>query len=219
MNKIADSASIVLLGSFNPGIFHPAWFQKQGLLPEIETEAAKIELISNDFAIFTIAWLRIEATGDKFVAKTLDESKFDPLRDLVVGTFRLLDQTPVIKIGMNREVSFELSSNEQWHAVGHMLAPKCIWHKYVDEPGMKSLTIESRRDDARQGQFNITVKPTPTKPRTVTVDFNDHVDIQGDQIHATAGEACKVIEEEWQRSLPRSLRIAQGLISDASTKQ
>lgn len=129
MNKIADGVSIVLLGSFNPGIFHPAWFQKEELLPEIEAEAAKIEVISNDIAIFTVAWLRIEAIGDRFVAKTMDESKFGPLRDLVVGMFRLLEQTPITTIGMNREISFELSSDEQWHAVGHALAPKPIWEK------------------------------------------------------------------------------------------
>lgn len=215
MNKIADGVSIVLLGSFNPGIFHPAWFQKEELLPEIEAEAAKIEVISNDIAIFTVAWLRIEAIGDRFVAKTMDESKFGPLRDLVVGMFRLLEQTPITTIGMNREISFELSSDEQWHAVGHALAPKPIWEKYVKEPGMKSLTVESQRDDARQGRFNITVKPTPSKPRAVTVDFNDHIDIKDDEIYVTTGKACKVIEEDWEKSIDRSLTVANGLILDA----
>lgn len=215
MNKIADGVSIVLLGSFNPGIFHPAWFQKQELLPEIEIEASKIEAISNDIAIFTVAWLRIEAIGDRFVAKTMDESKFGPLRDLVVGMFQLLEQTPVTMIGLNREVSFELSSAEGWHAVGHALAPKDIWRKYIKEPGMKSLVMESQRDDARLGRFNITVKPTPLKPHAVTVDFNDHIDIKGDEIHATAGEACRVIGEDWEKSLNRSLRVASGLVSDA----
>lgn len=215
MNKIADCASIVLLGSFNPGIFHPAWFQKHELLPEIEAETAKIEVISNDIAIFTVAWLRIEAIGDKFVAKTTDESKFGPLRDLVVGMFQLLEQTPINMLGINREVSFELSSVEQWHAVGHALAPKGIWLKYVKEPGMKSLIMESQRDDARQGQFNIAVKPTPSKPCAVTIDFNDHINIKVDEVHTTAGEACKVIEEDWEKSLDRSWTVANGLISDA----
>lgn len=218
VNKVADSASIVLLGSFNPGIFHPAWFQKQELLPQVEAEAAKIEVISNDIAIFTVAWLRIEATGDKFVARTTDESKFGPLRDLVVGMFQLLEQTPVNMIGMNREISFELASVEQWHAVGHALAPKELWLKYVKEPGMKSLLMESRRDDERHGQFNISVKPTPLKPCAVTVEFNDHIvfkgDEKGDEIH-TAGEACKAIEEDWEKSLGRSWTVSNGLISDA----
>lgn len=215
MNKIADSVSIVLLGSFNPGIFHPAWSQKEKLLPEIEAESAKIEAISNDIAIFTVAWLRIEAIGDRFVARTMDESKFGPLRDLVIGMFQLLEQTPVTMIGMNREVSFELSSAAEWHAVGHALAPKNIWEKYIKEPGMRSLAMESRRDDARLGKFNITVKPTPLKPYAVAVDFNDHIDVKVDDIYTTAGEVCKIIGEDWEKSLDRSLLIARELISDA----
>ncbi len=215
MNKVVDTASIVLIGSFNPGIFHPAWFREQGLLPEVEIKDAVIELINNDIALFTAAWLRIEITGDKFVALTEDESKFDPLCDLVIGAFRLLDQTPIHMIGMNREVGFELSSSEEWHNVGHALAPKKIWLEIssIRDPGMLSLVMQSQRQDEYEGKFNITVKPLLNKLNTVSVAFNDHIDIKKNNNELlTAEKACKVIEAQWRKSLDRSLEVANELI-------
>lgn len=218
IQKAADNASIVLVGSFNPGIFQPAWFEKQELLPGTETQSANIETISNDLAIFTMSWVRIEVLGDRFVARTADESKFGPLRDLVAGTFRLLEYTPVKQVGMNREVRYALQSEESWHAIGHTLAPKKPWLPYVKTPGMKILTMEALRDDDRDGAFNITVKPVlnqplPVKSWFVEVSFNDHVELGAEK---TALEACKVLEDDWDRSLSRSEKIASGLITDTA---
>ncbi|KAF0165945.1 MAG: hypothetical protein FD157_1121 [Rhodocyclaceae bacterium] len=218
IQKAADSASIVLIGSFNPGIFHPAWFEKQMLLPATETDNATIEMISNDIAIFTMAWVRIEVVGERFVAKTADESKFGPLRDLVIGTFRLLEYTPVKQIGMNREIQYRMPNEDSWHCVGHTLAPKESWLPYVKTPGMKSLVIESRRDDDRDGLFNISVKPVlkqplPAKDWLVEVAFNDHVELGENK---TALDACKVLDEDWDKALTRAGSVCLGLISDTA---
>ncbi len=162
LNKISDSATIVLLGSFNPGIFHPAWFEKNGLLPQSETKDAKIDMVSNDVAIFTMSWVRIEVMGDRFVFRTIDESKFGPLRDLAIGVFQLLEFTPIKQIGINREIKYEMPNIDAWHSVGHTLAPKEYWSTYVKSPGMNSLTIRAERDDARKGMLNVTVSPLQT---------------------------------------------------------
>ena len=43
--KIAqDEAAIVLVGAFNPAIFHPAWLAHHGLIPEHEAEAASAKM-------------------------------------------------------------------------------------------------------------------------------------------------------------------------------
>lgn len=218
MNKVVDTASIVLIGSFNPGIYHPAWFQKQELLQDVEIEKPVIEIINNDIAIFTAAWLRIEVTGSKFIAATEDESKFNPLRDLVIGTFRLLDQTPIQVIGMNREIGFELCSLDEWHEVGHALAPKNIWQKIslIHDPGMLSLVMQSNRKDEYEGKFNVTVKPLFKKQNTVSVAFNNHIELKkNDNDLLTAEKACEVIEAEWEKSLSHSLKVATQLIQEA----
>jgi hypothetical protein len=218
IQKAADNASIVLIGSFNPGIFHPAWFEKQELLPSTETQNAKIEVISNEIAVFTMSWVRIEVIGNRFVAKTADESKYGPLRDLVVGTFKLLEFTPVTQVGMNREIQYQMPNESSWHSIGHKLAPKEPWNPYVKSSGLKSLVMEALRDDKRDGLFNITVKPVlkqplPAKQWLVEVSFNDHVDLGESK---TSLDACSILVEDWDKSLVRAADISVGLISDTS---
>lgn len=216
VHKVADGASIVLVGSFNPGIFHPSWFEKQELLPTIETQDAQIEVISNDVAIFVMSWVRIEVLGDRFVARTVDESKFGPLRDLVVGTFRFLEHTPVNQVGLNREIEYQLPTEDEWHTIGHKLTPKEPWLPFVKSPGMKSVMMEAQRDDEREGVLNITIKPVvnvPSKPRTVHIQVNDHIELGPEK---TALDACKIVEETWETSLARAIKIGEGLIFGAT---
>ena len=47
-----EGVGIVLVGSFNPRIFQPAWFATENLIREEEEQAAKIELIHRQVAIF-----------------------------------------------------------------------------------------------------------------------------------------------------------------------
>lgn len=211
MNKLSDIASIVLIGSFNPGIFQPSWFEAKGLIQGIETEGAKIEMISNDIAIFTLAWLRIEVVGERFTARTSDESKFGPLRDLVAAVFQLLEHTPIRNIGLNREITFELDSEDAWHRVGHTLAPKNIWNKYVKTPGLMHLMIKAEREDDRDGAVNVQVRPSLLARKSVICDVNDHIDI-GD---GTGLDASEIIQNEWDKSQERALKIISGVVFDA----
>ena len=114
--------SIVLLGSFNPAIFQPAWFAKQGLLPAGEAENAEINLIHPEFVSFTAGWLQLQVTQSQFLASTT-EDPLEALRDLVLGTFSLLRHTPVSKMGVNRDVHIRMPDESSWHAVGHALVP------------------------------------------------------------------------------------------------
>ena len=52
-----SGVEIVLVGSFNPPIFHPEWFAKYGIINSAEKDAAEIELIHREFAFFRMEWL------------------------------------------------------------------------------------------------------------------------------------------------------------------
>lgn len=219
IDKAADIATIVMNGSFNPSIFHPVWFEKNGLIPSTETENAQIDTISNDIAIFTMSWVRIEVIAERFIAKTTDESKFGPLRDLVLGTFRLLEFTPCYQLGLNRTIHFKFPNEDSWHAVGHALAPKKHWEKYLNHPGMKTLTIEAKRPDDYDGTINITVRPVLTHPLPVRewiaeVSVNDHYDLGENE---TVVKACSIIDSQWSNSFTKAIDIANGIIQDTAT--
>lgn len=116
--------SIVLVGSFNPKIFHPAWFAAQKLIREKEAEEANIELITPAVAKFNLDWIRLQVIQEQFVVETAQEPYYEILRDLVIGTFSFLNHTPITMLGINVQKHFRMHSDEEWHALGHELAPK-----------------------------------------------------------------------------------------------
>src|SRR5947209_7914808 len=96
-----EGIHIVLIGAFNPKIFQPAWFAHQGLIRQEEAESAEQVVTVNELSTFTADWLTLQVTPDRLQASTGDAAHFDVLRDLILGTFRLLEHTPVEKMGIN----------------------------------------------------------------------------------------------------------------------
>jgi hypothetical protein len=211
LRRVGDNASIVLIGSFNPAIFQPAWLERVGLVSPTEAAAASIEVITGEITVITLNWLRLEVTRDRLMAKTEDESQFSPLRDLILGAFRLLEHTPISVMGLNREITFDAITEDCWHAIGHALAPKNCWNKYVSKPGLKVLTIQAARDDSRPGYVSITVRPTQGRLNMVDVATNSHIEIGRDKV---AVDAIAALAECWEPAMSSGLRIAEGIIQD-----
>src|SRR3954463_8544753 len=103
-----EAAAIILLGSFNPQIFQPTWFSAQGLIRKEEGESAKLQLIHPEIAAFSLEWAQLQVTPQRFGLEASTTQQYSPelLRDLTLGTFRLLSHTPVKMMGLNRLFHF-----------------------------------------------------------------------------------------------------------------
>jgi hypothetical protein len=97
-----EGMNIVLLGTFNPMIFQPAWFSAEGLLRREEAEAVEGVIIHREIASFETSWVNLQVRPERFMASTANSSFYEPLRDLVFGTFQVLHHTPIQKLGLNR---------------------------------------------------------------------------------------------------------------------
>src|SRR5882762_5070374 len=100
------------------------------------------------------------------------------MRDLIVGTFNLLQHTPLHKLGINIDMHFRMDSEASWHAFGHRLAPKDLWQDTLKNPGMRSLTMEGQRPDAFRGYIRVQVEPSIKIHPGVYVRVNDHYEIE-----------------------------------------
>lgn len=209
---VTQGVSIVLRGQFNPVIFHPAWLSAQNLIREQEAEAAEIEIIHPQAAIFDMEWLRIRVTRDRFQAESIQEAYYEAVRDVVVGLLTILNQTPLNVMGINRQFHFSLESEEAWHAVGDRLAPKPDWEGLLVEPGMRSLLVQGQRQDDYQGNLLVKVEPSTKADFGVFVEVNDHYDLISEQEYADPDEAIAVLSEQWQESMDRSLEIATTIV-------
>lgn len=199
---IEDLVSIVLVGNFNPAIFQPAWFAAKELIRESEATGATVEVIHPEIAQFRAGWLHISVTTTKFVASTKDAAHRAPLRDLVVSTFELLDQTPTSKLGLNRAMHVDLGNEDTWHALGHLVAPKQPWADILEKPGTRVLLMEGHRKDGRAGRTFVRVEPSQKFPHAAFIDVNsEYVSPEPDRPSGNTAYFVSRIREDWDRIL------------------
>ena len=72
-----QGTDIVLIGNFNPAIFHPSWFAAHNLLRAEEADTATINIVHPDVASFKTEWLGVNIVKDRFQVGTVQESYFE----------------------------------------------------------------------------------------------------------------------------------------------
>lgn len=207
-----QEASIVIIGSFNPTIFNPDWLLRHELISHIEMDDVDVEIIHRDVAKFSLSWLSIEVVHNRFTARTNDESYFLPLKDLVISIFSILNQTPIVQMGMNRGFDFSLQDENSWHKLGDTLAPKEIWNKLLPKRvGLFSLKVKSPRADELNGNINVSVEPSKLQDIQFGVHFgfNSHVEIS-DSVTVE-----DVLTKNWEDVLQQAKKISEALIEEA----
>ena len=116
-----EGISVVLVGSFNPALYHPEWFGRMGLIRDDEVKAANLEVVHNEITSQMIGSIKIQVRSNQFLATTVNAADYEPLRDLVAGTFKSLSHTPIRMLGINFDAHFRMGSVDAWHLVGHRL--------------------------------------------------------------------------------------------------
>jgi hypothetical protein len=204
--------SVVWLGDFNPKIFQPAWFAAVDLVRKQEAEEANIEIIHPEVVSFSLEWLILQVTRERFFVSTSQEPYYEVVRDLVLGTFTLLRHTPIHKMGINMDMHFRMRSEDAWHAFGHRLAPKDLWQGILENPGMRSLTMEGGRPDGCKGYIRVKVEPSERVHPGVYVNINDHYEVADPKSVVGNDEIRILFERSWSESLQRSRRIAYAFL-------
>lgn len=205
-----EGLSIVLLGSFNPGMYHPQWFARMGLIRDEEAKSAKLDVVHNDITSEMIGSIKIQVSSDRFTASTTNAGDYEPLRDLVAGTFKILPHTPIRMLGINLDAHFRIASVDAWHSLGHRLAPKELWGTVMNKPGLISLTIEGNRD-VKKGYLRVKVEPSLRIKNGVGVyiNVNDHYEIPEHKPEDGCGEIMEKMITNWDSSLKQSRSITQ----------
>ncbi|MBI1894642.1 MAG: hypothetical protein HYS14_11075 [Candidatus Rokubacteria bacterium] len=205
-----EGVNVVLLGNFNPRIFQPAWFAHHGLIRIEEAEAAENVVVVPELATFKAAWLTLQVTLERFDASTADAAHFEALRDLVLGTFRLLEHTPFDKMGINRNMHYRVLPEERYVAFGHYLVPKTPWETVLQDPRTRSLTVEGLMTrETKAVKLTVKVEPSLRVPSGVFISTNEHYEAPGDD----AGRRLMMqLEQYWDDAHSTAKRIAEHLL-------
>ncbi len=204
--------NLVLLGDFNPKIFQPAWFVAQNLIGENEAESVEINVISADIVIFTMDWLRLQVSRERFQLSTTQEPYYEMMRDVLIGTFTILEHTPVHSMGVNIDYHYRMPSIEAWHGLGHKLAPKEPWAGILSKPGLTNLTMQGKRDNDYSGNVNVGVAPSVKVRPGVCINVNDHYEVDSPKESLGSNEMLSVLKDIWPTSVQNASSISQKLL-------
>lgn len=205
-------STIRLLGSFNPSIFQPAWFARQELIPPAEADAATVHVIHSQISSFETETFGLQVTADSFEITGVGRPFNDLIRDVVYGTFRILEHTPVSSMGINNYEHFEAPSEAAWHRVGHAFAPKDFWSPLLSNPGMQSLIIRGQREDGLPGNIEVRVEPSIlVQPHGIFVLVNNHVVVRRDDEVGSAAFLMDVLQSNWTPADEHSRRIIRAV--------
>lgn len=208
--------NIVLIGDFNPHIFQPEWFVVQKLLGEKEGASAKVEVIHSDVAVFSLDWLRFEVTRDRLVVTTKDDQYHEIMKDLIIGTFSVLSHTPLKMIGINYTTDFMINDEKAWHGIGDRLAPKDIWNKLIDGPGLSSLVIQSKivLKENYKNLVRITVSPAG-EMLSLRIHINDHYELlETKDKFLGSSKIITILKDEWKNSQKKAVEIQDKIFKE-----
>lgn len=205
--------SIVLVGSFNPKIFHPAWFAAQKIIREKEAEDANIELITPAVAKFSLDWMRLQVIQEQFVVETTQEPYYEILRDLVMSAFSFLNYTPITMLGINTQQHFRMHSEDEWNKLGHDLVPKeKYWTPVLEKPGMRNLIVQGQRPDRYKGFIQVKIEPSSKIPLGVYISVNDHYEVKGE---LDCKAIIDILNTDWVNSKQRAEKLVKHFVDTA----
>lgn len=210
-----DGTSLVLVGSFNPRIFHPSWFVRNDLLaPEAES-TANIQVVSNEVCAFETDWFRMEVLAERFSLRSLSAPIVEAMRDLLAGTFTLLRHTPIQKMGLNTHTHFALGAEDTWHRFGHKLLPKQeLWSPVLEGPRTLVAAVEGRRTDKYQGFIRVKVEPSAQVANGIYIETND--EYQSKELEPPSTDwVLDILKNDWDASRKRAKTIRSHLVAQA----
>lgn len=226
-NPVKQTLAVVFVGSFNPRIFHPAWFEREGLV-SAEEEAASLSeskkngpLVTPDLSRCEIGdEISLECLTDRLsinAATTLGEER---LRALAGAVLAKLPHTPITAVGINHSQVFDTRDEDEWHRVGDLLVPKeAIWSKIMEgRPGMALVRVEDFRQGPPPVRVWATVEPVRQThpPYRFAIHTNWHTDIPPNPPEESnqAGLAAEFIANQWESALDFGRNLAKTLFTN-----
>lgn len=205
-----EGLDVVVVGSFNPAIFHPEWFLRQKLIADQDVKDAKINAVSSGVTQVELCGLKLLCVSERLSISTSNVSQAARVQDLLVQIFTLLPHTPVTACGINLWAHYQVSAVDYWHKIGHTLVPKeQIWNGILEQPGLQSLTIKAQRKGEFPGEINISVEPSAQFAPGIFVRSNFHYPLPTNSVHAGAAEVLlKFIKTEWNPACEMARRVA-----------
>ncbi len=211
--------SVVLLGSFNPMIFHPFWLLQKKLISETDVTEKQI-LVNDQLSTYHVGdWLDMTVTRNRCEFKIKKEERIVMMRDLIVGTLNALSEMPITAIGINRGSVYNLANENSYYEFGAQLAPLNKWEPSFHNPRLRNIAIEDIGSESfKDKRRMIQIKPAEVKDLPYCVDFNinNHYDLMN--VGQTVPKALSVLTEYMESDFDTFQLIIDALLQKMNEK-
>lgn len=205
--------SVVLLGGFNPMIFHPFWLLQKKLISEADVTEKKI-IVNDQISTYHVGdWLEMTVTPKRCEFKIKKAERVVMMRDLIVGTLNALSEMPIIAVGINRGGVYNLTDEKSYYEFGAKLAPLQMWEPSFHDPRLRNIAIEDVGSETfKDKRRMIQIKPAIVKDAPYCVDFNinNHYDLE--KVGQTVVNALSVLTENLDNDFDTFQRIVDQLV-------
>lgn len=217
------SASIILIGQFNPAIFSPAWIAKIGLVTDEDAAAATIAVIHPEVAQFSVGPYSFDVRLGRFAVEVASEPLVQVVDAVQVIFDEHLSHSPVRELGINYSEHYRLDSPERRIALGRQLAPLAPWGQWGEEigqldgaltSGVIDLAMIRSYDPPGSGERRVQVQPSnEIQPKEVGVFMlvNDHRVLMDQPDAAGAALAIDIIGDVFDESMVQAREIVDGM--------
>lgn len=181
-----SGCSVVMLGDFNPAIFHPSWLHAAGIEGDISEEITELQVVIREISSFRIDSRTYNVMPERFVLET-STAPWVAIADITRQIFEeFLVHTPIRALGINRTVHFNVASTEIRNNIGRDLAPIVPWGEFGSEMepddaaqvgGLQSLTMRrKKRLDTAFLETNAKIEPSArlTGHNGIFMEVNHH---------------------------------------------
>ena len=224
-----SESSIVLLGNFNPVIFHPEWFDRFKILPSHETQWAEGEkpkitevpfkdkkiviqevpaiMVRPDLAELQFPSITLRVNPTRFQCQTLEREKFNLVREVTTKIFTLLSHTPIEALGINFHGHCKFADDSD-KILKSLFAKREESFQKIFEGGyqVEGQFVFQRRGQRGAVRFEVSKK----MDGGIYIGSNFHSEIE---TH-TADQVIQLIDENYEKDLEEVLTIVRNLIGE-----
>lgn len=227
--KVGEEASIVLVGNFNPPIFHPEWFIRHEIVPKWDyyggddgnDNVSRVATVSDLAQIEFPDQRNLTVMLNKFVLRCARASEFLTIKDIVSNTFGILRETPLNQMGMNYQSIIRIDDVDLWHKFGESMAPRSPWRAaapYINDLseekqgtlGLVEMTMQMPRADDVKGYIRPTIKALNINARELSLSVNSHVVIED----GLAETMLNYLNQYWEDAIGFSNEFIEAILAD-----
>lgn len=216
--------AIVLIGSFNPAIFHPSWLLINEVISKETADSADVHVVHPDLSSIVLGPLRLDVQRDRFSLQT-EQSPEIMLLDFVLRVFGdLLPHSQINQFGINRAVYFRAPSPESRTQLGRTFAPTAPWGAFGERiegsdgmtlGGMTNLAMREILFDAMwSGHCEARLMPAYEIDRDsgIQMHLNNHFEVKDHREGNGAMAALIILKKEFETRMEKCDEIIDAVL-------